>query len=106
MFDSPAAVVDNTGVGGRLAGYLPLTEGWMKTAIFGAKGDILPASVGGSSTTQFCDYFYAPELGSGWRALVVGGLAYYGSSAGPFCSGAYYGSTYSSTLVGARLFAR
>jgi len=105
IFDDPSLIADNTSVGARLAGNLSLTEGWVKTILFGAKGDIFPTSVGGSSTTQFCDYFYAPALGSGWRALIFGGDANYGAVAGRYAT-ANYGASDTYSLVGARLSAR
>lgn len=105
IFEDPSLIADNTSVGTRLAGNLSLTEGWVETVLFGAKGDIFPTSVGGSSTTQFCDYFYAPALGSGWRALIFGGSAYYGAYAGRYVN-ANNGASYTSANVGARLSAR
>lgn len=105
IFDDPSLIADNTAVGARLAGNLSLTEGWVKTILFGAKGDIFPTSVGGSSTTQFCDYFYAPALGSGWRALLFGGFAHSEAFAGRFAH-TLNGASYSFTSVGARLSAR
>ena len=104
IFDDPALIADNTSVNARFAGNLSLAEGWVKTTLFGAKGDIMPATIGGSSTTQFCDYFYAPALGSGWRALVFGGHANHGAYAGRYS--ASVGVEGTSTSVGARLFAR
>lgn len=105
IFDDPALIADNTSVNARFAGNLSLAEGWVKTILFGAKGDIMPMSVGGSSTTQFCDYFYAPALGSGWRALVFGGAAGGEAGAGRF-SYSGVGAADSVTTIGARLFAR
>jgi len=105
IFDDPSLIADNTSVGARLAGNLSLTEGWVKTILFGAKGDIFPTSVGGSSTTQFCDYFYAPALGSGWRALLFGGIANYEAHAGRIAF-TYYGASSTYTFIGARLSAR
>lgn len=105
IFDDPSLIADNTSAGARLAGNLSLTEGWVKTILFGEKGDIFPTSVGGSSTTQFCDYFYAPTLGSGWRALVFGGRAVYGAYAGRYVA-AGYGASATAADVGARLSAR
>lgn len=105
IFDDPSLIADNTSVNARFAGNVSLTEGWVKTILFGAKGDIMPTSTGGSSTTEFCDYFYAPALGSGWRALIFGGGAAYGASAGRY-SYTSFGAADTSTSVGARLFAR
>jgi len=106
VFDTPANFADGTSLNGRLAGLLPATEGWIRTMLLGAKGDLLPASVGSgaSSTTNFCDYNYSPPLGVGWMALLCGGVANLGADAGPFCAYSHY--TTSDATVGARLYAR
>jgi hypothetical protein len=103
IFDNPAQFADNTSANARLAGLLPLAEGWMKTALF---PDIIPASIGGSSTTQYCDYFYRPAVNSGWRALISGGSANYGSYAGAFCAHTYYAASVTIASFGARLHVR
>lgn len=105
IFDNPALIADNTATGARYAGNVSNSEGWVKTILFGKRGDIMPASVGGSSTTQFCDYFYAPALGSGWRALIFGGHAYSGSHAGRSAV-TNSGASFAYANFGARLFAR
>ena len=105
IFDDPSLIADNTSVNARYAGNLSLTEGWVKTILFGAKGDIFATSVGGSSTTQFCDYFYVPVLGSGWKALLFGGHTNNGASAGRSAdTGSGASNTYAA--IGARLSAR
>ena len=106
IFDNPAQFADNTSINGRLSGLIPMAEGWVKTILFGSKGDILPASIGGSSTTQMCDYFYRPTAGSGWKALVCGCSASSGSTAGGLAANANNGASSASTGIGARLFAR
>lgn len=105
VFDDPSLIADNTSVNARYAGNVSLTEGWVKTILFGDKGDIFAKSVGGSSTTQFCDYFYAPALGSGWGALFFGGDANLGAGAGR-AAATHYSASNSATSVGARLSAR
>jgi hypothetical protein len=102
VFDNPAQIADNTSANARLAGLLPLTEGWMKTALF---PDILPASVD-SSTTQYCDYFYRSVVGSGWRALLAGGYAGSGSSAGAFSAATHRSASDTYAFIGARLCRR
>jgi len=105
IFDNPDLIVDNTSVNARFAGLHP-SDGWIKTIQFGDKGDIIAKSIGGSSTTQFCDYTYNPAFGSGWGALLSGGAAYSGAVAGPLSASANYGASGANTPVGARLFAR
>jgi len=104
IFDNPANFADGTSTGARLVGLLPTdTGGWIKTILFGANGDILPASVGGSSTTQFCDYFYAPALGGGWRALLCGGTARSSADAGVLCATVGNSAANPVTYIGSRL---
>ena len=105
IFDDPNLIADNTSVNARFAGLHP-SDGWVKTIQFGNKGDIIAKSIGGSSTTQFCDYTYNPAFGSGWRALVSGGGASGGAIAGPLCANSNLGGSDAGTTVGARLFAR
>jgi hypothetical protein len=106
IFDDPALIADNTSVNARLAGLLAPASGYIKTLIFDSKGCILPATVGGGTTTYFCDYLYAPALGSGWRALLSGGSTSVGAFSGLLYSYTAYGASDTYTYVGARLFAR
>lgn len=106
IFDDPALIADNTSANARLAGLLALADGYVKTLIFDSKGCILPATVGGGSTTYFCDYLYTPALGSGWRALISGGSASDGATAGPLYASTHIGASSAYASFGARLFAR
>ena len=65
-------------------GNLPRTEGYVKELMFGERGDMLPKSVGGSSSTFWSDYFYTniPKDGTALRGLLLGGTASNGSNAG------------------------
>ena len=105
IFDDPALIADNTSVNARLAGLLP-ESGYVKTIQFGANGDIIPKSTGGSSATYFCDNLSVPTLGIGWKSMLSGGYAYAGAAAGPLFANTYYSVHETGTLVGARLFAR
>lgn len=105
IFDDPALIADNTSVNARFAGLHP-SDGWVKNIQFGSKGDIIAKTVGGSSTTQFCDYTYNPALNSGWRALLSGGAAYNEALAGPLSAYANFGASTANADIGARLFAR
>ncbi len=101
VFDNPAQFVDNSSLNGRLAGLLPVeTGGYVKELNF---PEILPKLVGGGSATQYCDYFYAPALNSGWRALFSGGSAADGVYAGAFSAYASGAASHAHTHVGARL---
>jgi hypothetical protein len=63
----------------------------------------LPQDVTGTSSTRMADYFYANTGGSGLRVPLVGGHAYRGVAAGPFCVAASYSATLAATDVGGRL---
>ena len=78
------------------------TEGYVKEVIFGVGGEIVPKTVGGGSTTYFCDYHYTniPTTET-LRGLLFGGAAIYGANAGlasayscyaPSAAHAYFGS--------------
>lgn len=60
----------------------------------------LPASVGGSTTTYWTDYYYQAF---GWRVAVFGGTASDGAGAGAFYWGLSYGSGDRGRSVGSRL---
>jgi hypothetical protein len=105
IFDDPALIADDTSVNARYAGLHP-SDGWVKNIQFGAKGDIIAKTLGGSSTTQFCDYTYNPAFASGWRALLSGGSAFLGAYAGPLAANANLGASGAYAYIGARLFAR
>jgi len=105
IFDDPALITDNSSLNARFAGLLP-GSGWVKNIQFGDKGDIIAKTIGGSSTTQFCDYIDTPAFGSGWRALVYGGCADSGSSAGAFYANVSYAASIMSATIGSRLCAR
>ena len=51
-------------------------------SILNINNAILPATVGGSSSTYFTDYFW---IATGWRVAIFGGGANDGASAGAFC---------------------
>ena len=59
------------------------TKGYVKEVIFGVGGEIVPKTVGGGSTTYFCDYHYTSiPTTETLRGLLFGGYASYGASAG------------------------
>lgn len=82
--DTPANFTSSGTTNYQLRGNLPRVEGYVKEVILGEYGEIMPLSVGGSSTTYFCDYFYTSKPASGIdeRGVLFGGGAYYGASAG------------------------
>jgi len=67
----------------RKVGEMPYNDGYIKSIIFGAEGDILPLNTtGGSSTTYFSDYYYQSNPASEvLRGLRFGGDADSGANA-------------------------
>lgn len=78
--------------------------GWVKEIIFGEGGEIMPAAVGGGSTTYFCDYHYTNiPTTEALRGLLFGGDAHYGAYAGFAYALSYYAPSNSYSNVGSRL---
>lgn len=67
-----------------MRGLLPRGDGYVKQMLMGEFGDVMPASVGGGSTTYFADYFYTslPASGESQRGVLFGGAANDGALAG------------------------
>jgi len=57
---------------------------YVKELVFGEFGDIMPAVVGGGSTTYWADYHYTniPSSGTVLRGVLFGGIAADGANAG------------------------
>lgn len=61
------------------------TDNFIKSIYFGNNGDIICTAIPGSSTSYYCDYWYGanlPSSGVSLRALLFGGVAFYGARAG------------------------
>ena len=106
IIDNPSNLVDATSSNARFAGLISNVDGYQKELLMGSYGDILPTSVGGSSSTYMCDYYYRNSTSNSWTALCVGGGAIYGVVAGLLCTLAYDSAAAADTLVGGRLYAR
>lgn len=88
-------VAQNTNVGATNAGFI--------SALDEASYGFLGKAVAGSSGTKVPDYYYQFSAnGSGWRAPIVGGGAYYGLNAGPFCLHVYDPSSGAGVDIGSR----
>jgi len=76
----------------------------MKSLLF-INGDMMPASVGASSTTHWSDYFYTniPGSGESLRGVLSGGLANTGAPAGFGCSNSGNAPSATSAAIGSRL---
>nr|DAT92778.1 MAG TPA: tail collar fiber protein [Caudoviricetes sp.] len=102
--DDPAKFNDANYNGYKHVGNEARAEGYAKTLIFGDGGEIMPESVGGSSTAYICDYHYTNIPASeALRGVLFGGHAYNGAAAG-FAS-AYSASapSYTYAAIGSRL---
>ena len=80
------------------------TDGYIKEAIFGEGGEIIPKIVGGGSTTYFCDYHYTniPTTET-LRGVLFGGNANRGSDAGFACSRSTFAPSYAHASFDSRL---
>ena len=92
---------DDTATGYTQIAELPYTSGYILNVIWN-NGLILPANIGGSSTTAFCDYYEAPGS-DGWRAPLFSACAHHGALAGPAFVSAYYAASSASASFGFRL---
>ena len=78
---------------------LVATNGWQSTLKQISRG-FLPDAVGASEVTKITDYYYQA---SGWRAVLVGGKADSGGSAGAFYVFTYFASGNARQHIGGRL---
>ena len=104
---TPAHYADDTDTNYALVGSLAELDGYGLTLIPIEDG-FFPASVGASSTTGLCDYYYTefdtvPD--GGWRVVLVGGSADSGARAGVFFVSSSRPSSNVDAKVGARLCA-
>lgn len=78
------------------------SDGWIKDFALGNTAEIIPAAVGGNSTTYMCDHHWCNNQSLEQRLLLVGGCAHNGanSGSGSFTSNPGLGS--SQALVGFR----
>ena len=88
-----------------LRGELPRTSNYIKTLLLGEFGEMLPATVGGGSTTYVGDYFYTaiPDSGAATRGVLFGGDAIDGANAGFACANTNCAPTNTSADLGSRL---
>ena len=88
--DNPANFASSISANYDYRGDLPRSNGYVKEVILGEYGEIMPLSIGGGSTTYFCDNFYTdiPGSGSETRGVQVGGYANAGAHAGFVCASA------------------
>ena len=80
--DDPSNFSDTSYTGYDKKGNICRTNGYAKKMLLGEDGDIVATEVGGSSSTYWCDYYYANTSANLMQVVLVGGSADYGSSAG------------------------
>lgn len=78
----------------------PSTSGYIKQMILGEFFDILPAAIGGGSTSYWCDYYYANGVG---QLGLWGGYASHGPNAGLGFASANAAWSLSHSTYGSRL---
>ena len=100
----PAKFNDSNYEGYSHVGNETRTDGYVKEVIFGEGGEIMPKTVGGGSTTYFCDYHYTNiPTSETLRGVLFGGDALGGSGAGFACALSIDAPSSSGTGVGSRL---
>ena len=103
--DNPANFTSSGTTNYQLRGNLPRTDGYVKEVILGEYGEIVPLSVGGGSTTYFCDYFYTskPASGIAERGFLLGGVAHYSTVTGLMFMVTWNSASFFAVSVGSRL---
>jgi hypothetical protein len=103
--DDPANFSDTGYTGYSHVGNASRASGYIKEVIFGETGDIMPAAVGGGTTSYFCDYFNTsiPTTKEELRGVLFGGYATYGASAGLVHSHSSSAPSGTAAYVGSRL---
>ena len=96
--DSISGLADATSTGYTEVGTLPLSNGYATEM---NPGLLLPSLANASSTTKWCDYYYAGS--TGWRVPLVGGTASAGASAGLVYVYTFHGASRTYTTIGSRL---
>ena len=86
-------------------GNIPRKEGYVKEILLGENGEMMPLSIGGGSTTHFCDYFYTniPTSGTAERGVLFGGGASDGSVAGFVFAATNNSASSANAIFGSRL---
>lgn len=103
--DDPTNYNDSNYNGYTLRGEEARTEAYVKELVFGEFGDIMPAVVGGGSTTYWADYHYTniPASGTVLRGVLFGGFAASGASAGFGYAYSSYAPSSTAARIGSRL---
>lgn len=102
--DDPSLFNDSNYEGYKYVGDEARIEGYIKSVLFGEGGEIMAETVGGGSTTYFCDYHYTaiPTVET-LRGVLFGGHAYNGNYAGLVYSRSDYAPSIAAKVIGSRL---
>lgn len=101
--DDPSNFSDTSYTGYDKKGNICRTNGYAKKMLLGEDGDIVATEVGGSSSTYWCDYYYAYTSANRIQVVLVGGNADYGSIAGLACVNANLAPSAAARYFGSRL---
>jgi hypothetical protein len=103
--DNPANFASSISANYDYRGDLPRSNGYVKEVILGEYGEIMPLSIGGGSTTYFCDNFYTdiPGSGSATRGVLFGGGADDDAHAGFVDASTATAPTHAAAAIGSRL---
>ena len=103
--DNPANFASSISANYDYRGDLPRSNGYVKEVILGEYGEIMPLSIGGGSTTYFCDNFYTdiPGSGSATRGVLFGGGANADAIAGFVCARTSNAPAGAYSYIGSRL---
>lgn len=107
--ENPEDFASTLNAGYKFAGILPSVNtpiGYVKEILFDPDGNIMPMTLGGSSTTYYCDYYYhltevQPE--NNIRGVLFGGRASNGARCGFAYAYTYYAPSYEYANIGSRL---
>lgn len=101
--DDPSNFSDTSYTGYDKKGNICRTNGYAKKMLLGEDGDIVATEVGGSSSTYWCDYYYAYTSANRMQVVLVGGNADCGSIAGLACVNANLTPSAAARYFGSRL---
>lgn len=93
--DDPSNFSDTSYTGYDKKGNICRTNGYAKKMLLGEDGDIVATEVGGSSSTYWCDYYYAYTSDNRMQVVLVGGnadLACVNANLTPSAAARYFGS--------------
>ena len=102
--NDPTKYNDSNYDGYTMRGLEARDNGYVKELVFGEFGEIMPAVVGGGSTTYWADYHYTniPET-TGLRGVLFGGPAHDGALAGFGYAYSSNAPSYANASIGSRL---